>query len=76
MYTHFGHRFVNNGHFNSEVKRLMKRLADKKGWFVPVNVLLDYLASRQSPNEHLLSSAARSRMEWHWLFEKLFHGTS
>lgn len=76
MYTHFGHGFVDKGHLNGEFKRLMKRLADKKGWFVPVNVLLDYLASRQSPGDHVLRPADRSRLQWHWLSEKLVHGTS
>ena len=67
---------MNKGQLNGEVKRLMKRLAGKKGWFVPVNVLLDYLASLQSPGYHVLHRADRTRLEWHWLSEKLFHGTS
>jgi hypothetical protein len=76
LYTHFGHGFMDRGHLNGEVKRLMKRLTDKKGWFVPVSALLDYLASRQLPGYDVLRPADRSRLEWRWLSEKLIHGTS
>ena len=75
MYTHFGHHFVDRtGRLDAEFKRLMKRFAEKKGWFVPVGVLLDHLA--QERHEHALGSREIGQMEWRWLAAKLIHGTS
>jgi hypothetical protein len=75
MYTHFGHYFLDSaGRLNSEFHRLMKRLSQKKGWFVPVGTLLDYL--RAQHGEHILDTAERRRLELRWLKGKLLYGTS
>jgi hypothetical protein len=74
MYTHFGHGFVRDGKLDPEFVRLLRRLAAKRGWFVPVATLLDYLASRRGI--HQLSPLERSGLEWSWFAAKLLHGTS
>ena len=52
----------------------MKRLSQKKGWFVPVGTLLDYLRTQRGG--HILDIAERRRLERRWLRGKLLHGTS
>jgi hypothetical protein len=74
LYTHFGHGFVENGRLKPEFVRLMKRLADKGGWYVPVQILLDHLVARRGVC--VLPDAVRDRLEWRWLREKVFRGTS
>jgi hypothetical protein len=74
MYTHFGHGFFADGSINSEFRRLMKRLAAKKGWFVPVGTLLDYL--RKENGEKTITREERSQLERKWLKEKLLKGTT
>jgi hypothetical protein len=75
MYTHFGHGFVEGQGLHQQFRELMTRLSKKNGWFVPVNVLLDYLRAQPGAGGEL-DSSARSRLEWTWLREKLVHGTS
>jgi hypothetical protein len=74
MYTHFGHGYVRNGQLTQEFRRTMERLAKKNGWFVPVSVLLDYLADKNGMTT--LTPAIRGRLETRWLWEKFFRGTS
>lgn len=74
LYTHFGHGFVTGGRPDAEFTRLMRRLAAKKGWFVPVSTLLDYL--RQLRGVHPLADRERNSLECIWLAAKLVHGTS
>ena len=49
MYTHFAYRFCRNGQLNQEFRRLMKRLSEKNGWYVPVGTLLDYIGEQRAP---------------------------
>jgi len=42
-YTHFGTGFWRDSRLNPEFARLMRRLANLPGWFVPASRLLDYL---------------------------------
>jgi hypothetical protein len=74
LYTHFGHGFVEDGRLKPEFVRLMTRLAAKGGWYVPTHVMLDYLVERRGTC--VLPKDARDRLEWRWLGEKLFRGTS
>jgi hypothetical protein len=74
MYTHFGHGYVQDGKLTAEFRRTMERLARKKGWFVPVTTLLDFLADARGVTP--LTDDIRGRMETRWLWEKLFRGTS
>ena len=74
MYTHFGKGFVENGQVTPRFRELMTRIARKGGWFVPVSELLDYIRAQRG--ELTLSPAARRRLEWAWLMQKLAGGTS
>jgi hypothetical protein len=74
MYTHFGHGFVQNGQLSAEFRRLMERLARKKAWFVPVAGLLNHLKTERGAT--VLDERRRRKLETHWLWEKLFRGTS
>jgi len=74
VYTHFGHGFVENGKLKPEFRRLMERLRKKNGWFVPVSTILDHLAEQRGV--FTLNSQIRRALEWRWLGEKLFRGTS
>lgn len=74
MYTHFGHGFVQDGKLIPEFRRTMERLARKKGWFVPVSELLDFLADTKGVT--VLDDRLRGKLETRWLWEKLCRGTS
>ena len=74
MYTHFGHGYVRDDELNPEFRRLLERLAQKNGWFVPVSTLLNFLAAERGVT--VLSEPLRRRIETRWLLEKLFRGTS
>jgi len=73
LYVHFGHGFQENGQVHSQFQHLMRRLAAKQGWFVPVADLLDYLlAQRKDP---VIQPKQRSAMERRWLLHKFWHGS-
>ena len=74
MYTHFAKGFCEDGVLYTEFERLMRRLAKKNGWCVPVATLLDYL--RQGQTQSIIPSKELMRMERKWLLTKLRHGTS
>jgi len=74
MYTHFGKGFVEDGRILPRFAELMRRLAAKDGWFVPVSTLLAHLEAVRG--KHILSPSERRRLEWRWLSEKFLQGTS
>jgi len=77
MYTHFGSDgFCEGGELNPTFKRLIYRLSNKNGWFVPVSTLLDYL--QQKKGRHVITPYERNRLELKWIVEKVFisQGTS
>jgi hypothetical protein len=74
LYTHFGKYFVENRRVNPEFERLMRRLSRKNAWFAPVSTILDYLREKNGPR--VITPAQRAQMEWRWLYEKAFRGTS
>ena len=74
MYTHFAAGFCRNGNLQPDFERLMRRLAQKNGWFVPVAPLLEHLSkSRNSPD---ISQRELARMERIWFFSKIRKGTT
>lgn len=74
LYTHLGHGFVSDGKVNPTFVRLMRRLSQKSGWFAPTHVMLDHLASERGVLP--LDRRLRRTIEWRWLSEKAFRGTS
>lgn len=69
MYIHFASGFYRDGRLDSRFKYLMKRLAQKKGWFVPVSTLLDFLLSAKGI--HILTDRERRQLERRWLWHKI-----
>jgi len=45
--THLGKEFVKNGKVNSNASDILKYIASKNGWLVPVSTVLDYLLERK-----------------------------
>ncbi len=74
LYTHFAMGFSERGKLNPQFERLVRRLAGKNGWFVPVATLLDYLLKIHG--QHDITPLERQRMESRWLLEKLLVGTN
>lgn len=74
MYTHFAKDFYDGRRLHSEFRRLLSRLAQKDGWFVPVNTLLDHILSERRTHE--LTPSQRAGMERKWLLHKLWVGTT
>jgi hypothetical protein len=54
--THLGKGFTRSGRVDARVERILRDLAGRAGWFVPVSDLLDWLLADRAP-----SSAARGR---------------
>lgn len=75
MYAHLAKEFQTDGRIHGEFARLMKRLAAKGGWFVPVGELLDYL-KEQPRGGNELSVGDRNRLQLGWLRTKLTRGSS
>jgi hypothetical protein len=69
MYTHFGSGFVRDGRVDPRFERLMTRLSDKRGWFVPVTTLLDFLL--EAKGRHEITDRERSALERRWLVHKI-----
>ena len=68
MYVHFACGFVTNGAVAIRVEQLLRRLATRDGWFVPVSKLLDFL--REERQTSIISSSELYSMEQRWAFEK------
>lgn len=69
VYTHFACGFVSKGARDPRVDFLLRRLARKNGWFVPVSTLLDFLREQRSAGA--IPKAELSGMERHWLSDRL-----
>ena len=63
--THFGKGFCADGQVKPEVRRLLTRLAQRPGWFVPVGDLLDHLRTRHRSDGALPKREWRE-MQWRW----------
>jgi hypothetical protein len=74
VYTHFGKGFVREGKLDDRFRGLMKRLAQKNGWFVPVWRVLDHLRERRG--ERTITRAERRALEWRWLAHKARYGSA
>jgi hypothetical protein len=74
MYTHFASGFWADGELNQRFRELMRRLACKNGWFVPVTALLDCLVEKRGLT--VLTAAQRGALERRWLRSKIRVGHS
>ena len=69
MYTHLACGFANAGRVDPRTEQLLRRLADRDGWFVPVSTLLDFL--RDARQTTTISARELASMEWRWAFDKV-----
>jgi hypothetical protein len=69
MYTHFACGFVKEGMVDRRTEQLLRRLADRDGWFVPVSTLLDFL--RQQRGKTMIAPRELDSMERRWACDKL-----
>lgn len=72
VYTHFGSGFQQGNKVNERLEYLMRRIAKKDGWFVPVSTLLDHIRAQRGLVT--LDAAQRRRLEWRWFAQKLVAG--
>lgn len=63
--THLGKGFTAGGVVVPETERLLRRLAARNGWFVPVATLLDHLRTDRAGDGSLPAGEWR-RMQWRW----------
>lgn len=74
MYVHFAHGFCENGKVHPRFKQLIRRLSRRRGWFVPVHTLLDYLSEQKK--DASITRLERRTLERRWLLHKMRFGTS
>lgn len=74
MYAHFAYGFSNDARPDRRFEALMRRMARKNGWFVPVHKVLDLL--RPAGELHKITGAERTRLERKWFLEKVRVGTN
>ena len=67
--THFGKGFVKDGRVNPETERVLRHLADKRGWFVPVSDILDRLVA--VGRGQTLSRSQLLRLELRFLTDRI-----
>lgn len=68
--THLGKGFSQDGRLDSNTTNILRYLAGKSGWFVPVSDVLDYLLKcRHSPSE--LSWRERLQLECRFVTDKI-----
>jgi len=72
VYTHLGSGFQQGTQVDARFAQLIKRLATKNGWFVPVSTLLDEIRAQRGLTS--LNDAQRRRLEWRWFLHKLVTG--
>jgi hypothetical protein len=72
VYTHFGSGFQHGHKVDERFELLIRRIAGKNGWFVPVSTLLDHIRAQRGLRT--LSDAERRRLEWRWFAHKLVAG--
>jgi len=62
--THFGKGFVTKGAVVPDTEQLLRQLVRRRGWFVPVGTLLDWLVQQRVAGS--LSAAEWRWMQWRW----------
>jgi hypothetical protein len=67
--THFGKGFVTDGRVDPETESLLRYLADKRGWFVPVSDVLDRLLT--AGRGRTLTRGEVLRLELRFLAERI-----
>ena len=74
VYTHFASGFCHDGRLDPRFVLVMKGLANRNGWFVPVAELLDF--RRQQLGDLEIPAGELKRMERRWLRYKMRVGVT
>jgi hypothetical protein len=69
VYTHLGKGFVKGEKLDATWEQLMKKLAQKNGWFVPASQLLDFLLEQKERQE--ISWIERQHLTTRWMLEQV-----
>lgn len=69
--THLGKYFARDGRVDPRFDAMLRYVAAKPGWFVPVSTLLDHLKEHAPGAERTLQGAALARLELRFLFDQL-----
>lgn len=64
VYTHFACGFVEDGRVHPRVEHLLRALAHRDGWFVPVSPLLDHLRAVRQPGAIPVSELINLECRW------------
>ena len=75
VYTHFASGFFRDGQLDRRFVQLMRRLAERNGWFVPASELLDYLRAQRRSDGDLRRPMARV-LQRRWASAKFSRGSS
>jgi hypothetical protein len=65
--THLANGFCVDGEVRHDVRRLLTRLAERRGWFVPVGPMLDGLRALRTDGP--LPPPEWRRMQWRWVLD-------
>jgi hypothetical protein len=68
MYAHFACGFAKDGRVHARTEELLRRLAARNGWFVPVSTLLDFLQAERAATS--ISAGELTTMEHRWAIDK------
>jgi len=68
--THLGKGFVKNGRLNTETTGTLRYLSSKRGWFVPVVDVLDYLRQCRG-HDRALERREITRLERRFMIDKI-----
>jgi hypothetical protein len=75
VYTHLARDFLRDSQVRNDFVERMTRLSKQNGWFVPTGQLLCYIRD-QHGGVYDLSPRERRRLEWSWLWDKAFLGST
>lgn len=75
VYTHLARDFIREGKVRADFIERLTQLSRRNGWFVPCGTLLRYL-QEQHGGAHELTKRERRGLEWSWLWDKVFLGST
>jgi hypothetical protein len=70
MHTHFACGFTKGGTVDLRTETLLRSLAKRNGWFVPVSILLDVLL-KEHHQSSAIQAAELASMERRWAFDRV-----
>jgi hypothetical protein len=68
MYAHLACGFAKDGRVHARTEELLRLLAGRNGWFVPVSTLLDFLKAERAATS--ISAGELTSMERRWAVDK------